>query len=281
MQSGKQFIKFTFNGKCRKVANEVSGFADLVAQARNLFGEKVNDCVFLYEDVDNELINVTDDEDVKTLLAESLAFNKPNIKILVKPNEVCGETKPRSVSQKRKVLDNAAEFDKIPSTAEGTNKGKVDFEDLSDSEPRRRNQRSPSKKNKSKSKSKPNTVQEALQRKHLKQAEQLQKCDQKEKERLEKVERNFSQKLKKVENAKTEVELANLDKKPRDKTREKTASKSPLTEEKREFIKNKILEQMNEKKQQVLKKFEAARVQVQKKMENKMKKVQERFAKKL
>ena len=239
MQSGKQFIKFTFNGKCRKVSNEVSGFADLVTQARNLFGEKVNECVFLYEDVDNELINVTDDEDVKTLLAESLAFNKPNIKIFVKPNEVSGETKPRSVSQKRKLQEDAAEFDKIPSTAGGASKGKVDFEDASDSEPRRAQKRSLSKKGKSK----PKTVEEALQRKHLRQAEQLLKCDQKEKERLQQVEKNFGKKLEKVESAKNECELANLEK-GRDKTREKTASKSksPLTEEKREFIKNKILQ---------------------------------------
>jgi len=72
----------------------------LVTKAQNLFGEKVNDCVLLFEDVDKELIHVTDDGDVKTLLAESLAFNKPNIKIFIKKN-TSGEVKPRSLSQKR------------------------------------------------------------------------------------------------------------------------------------------------------------------------------------
>lgn len=81
------FIKFQFKNTCKKVSNGVKSFSDIVTQARNLFGEKVNNCIFCYEDVDEELINVTNDEDVKTLLQEALQFKLNCVKIVVQATE--------------------------------------------------------------------------------------------------------------------------------------------------------------------------------------------------
>lgn len=97
------FIKFKFNNTTRKIKKEVKTIEELKEQSLKVFGNDVVYCDIMYEDEDNELVNIIDDEDLTTAYEEAQENGKKCVKIVLELSSP--KTKrARSISQKKKMV---------------------------------------------------------------------------------------------------------------------------------------------------------------------------------
>lgn len=92
-------IKFSFRNQKRKTNTEIKSVEELRQKALQIFGEQANYCDFMYEDEDNELVSIIDNEDFTICLEEAASNGLKCVSIIMKLSSP--ETKKaRSVSKK-------------------------------------------------------------------------------------------------------------------------------------------------------------------------------------
>lgn len=98
------FIKYKFKNTTRKIKKEIKTVEGLKAEAEKVFGTDVVYCDYMYEDEDNELVNIIDDIDLETCFEEAKENGKKCVKVLLELSSP--KTKrARSISQKKKTVN--------------------------------------------------------------------------------------------------------------------------------------------------------------------------------
>lgn len=95
------FIKFTYKNTTRKLKKEIKTMEELKSQALKAFGNDVLYCDYMYEDEDNEMVNIIDDSDLVACYEEAEENGKKSVKVILKLSSPTTK-RARSISQKKK-----------------------------------------------------------------------------------------------------------------------------------------------------------------------------------
>lgn len=117
------FIKFNYKTQKRKINTKINTMDELKSKAREIYGDQVVYCDYMYQDEDNELVALVDDMDLETCYeeAEDNGLNRINVFIEISSPKT---KNARSMSKKRKVIEN----DKIEKEIEQIKKFSSDSE---------------------------------------------------------------------------------------------------------------------------------------------------------
>lgn len=203
-------IKFKFNNQFRKINKTINNFEDLKEEAISLFGEEVHYCDFLYQDEDEEFVNIYNDDDLDCCVEESEENGNNCIKIFLQLQNK--ETKQkRSASVKRKdiqgdfvVIEDQKHQEEVKEERQNSTEKKVQFEISGQEKP-----------------------QEAERDARLQELKQRKKAmiEEKMENKKRKIEQELNAKLERVE-AQKRKKLENIEKKKIQKMKQASRSAS-------------------------------------------------------
>jgi len=119
-------IKFSFRNQKRKTNVDINTVEELRKKATQIFGDQATYCDFMYEDEDNELVSIIDNDDFQICLEEAESNGQKCVNIILKLSSP-DTKKARSVSKKI-IAESPIEakqpdlknFDSEESSSEGT-----------------------------------------------------------------------------------------------------------------------------------------------------------------